>query len=412
MDRKIIEKYAELIVKTGVNMQKNKVLIITALVENYEFVEMLTEIAYREGAREVIPSWINEKMDRSKYLHAPDDLFDELPEYRKMFYLENVRKDACYIRLTGEDPDALKGIDQDRIMRYKRVLGEGIKEYRERLMANKNMWCVASAPTKAWAKKMFPDLSQEEAIEKLWEAILKTNRMYEEDPLAALEEHKKNLKNRTKFMNDNGFKFLKYSNGHGTDLTVELPKNHIWLGGSDVMEDGTEYMANLPTEEIFTLPKKDGVNGVVHSTKPLVYNGVLIDDFWIRFEAGKAVEYDANKGLEALKSLIDLDEGSAYLGEVALVPYHSPISEMDILFYNTLFDENASCHLALGEAYPVCIKDGENMNKDELEKNGVNSSLAHEDFMVGSADMKIVGIKESGEEVVVFEDGDFAYEKK
>ena len=236
--------------------------------------------------------------------------------------------------------------------------------------------------------------------------------MYEEDPLAALEEHKKNLKNRTKFMNDNGFKFLKYSNGHGTDLTVELPKNHIWLGGSDVMEDGTEYMANLPTEEIFTLPKKDGVNGVVHSTKPLVYNGVLIDDFWIRFEAGKAVEYDANKGLEALKSLIDLDEGSAYLGEVALVPYHSPISEMDILFYNTLFDENASCHLALGEAYPVCIKDGENMNKDELEKNGVNSSLAHEDFMVGSADMKIVGIKESGEEVVVFEDGDFAYEKK
>jgi aminopeptidase len=411
MDKKLIEKYAELIVKTGVNLQKNKILIVTALVENYEFVEMITEIAYKEGAREVIPNWIDEKIDRMKYTYAPDDLFDELPEYRKMFYLENVRKDACYIRLTGEDPDALKGIDQDKIMRYKRVLGQGVKEYRERLMSHKNIWCVASAPTKAWAKKMFPDLSVEEAIEKLWQAILKTNRMDEEDPLAALEIHKKNLKNRTKFMNDNCFKFLRYTNELGTNLTVELPEKHVWLGGSD-KTDGIEYMANLPTEEIFTLPKKDGVNGVVHSTKPLVYNGVLIDDFWIRFESGKAVEYDAKAGLEALKSLVELDQGSCYLGEVALVPYHSPISEMDILFYNTLFDENASCHLALGEAYPVCIKGGENMSKKELEKNGVNSSLAHEDFMVGSADMKIVGVKDSGQEVIVFENGDFAFEKK
>lgn len=412
MDKLKLEKYASLIVKTGVNIQKNQILVLSAPVENYEFVEMIAEMAYKEGAREVVLNWIDERVGRARYQYAPDDIFDEMPEYKKMFYLENVRKDACYIRLAGSDPDILKGIDQDKIMRTNRTFGENLKEYRERLMSNKNVWCVAAAPTKAWAKKMFPDLSDEDAIEKLWEAIFSTNRINEEDPLAAWATHKANLKRRMDFLNDNHFKYLKYSNELGTDLTIELPEKHVWMGGSEYMENGIEFMANLPTEEVFTLPKKDGVNGIVHSTKPLVYNGVLIEDFWLRLEAGKAVEYDAKNGLEALKSLLDLDEGSCYLGEVALVPFHSPISEMNILFYNTLFDENASCHLALGEAYPICVEGGEGMTKDELKENGVNSSIAHEDFMVGSKDLKIMGIKESGEEVVVFEDGDFAFESK
>ena len=411
MDKLNLEKYARLIVKTGVNIKKNQICVISAPVENHEFVEMIAEMAYQEGAREVVPNWIDERIGRSKYEYAPDDVFDEIPEYRKMFYLETVRKDACYIRLAGSDPDILKGIDQNKIMRTNRTFGENLKEYRERLMSDKNVWCVAAAPTKAWAKKIFPDLSEEDAVEKLWDAIFMTNRIDKEDPVAAWDDHKNNLKKRMAFLNENHFKYLKYSNSLGTDLNIELPEKHLWLGGQSYMKDGTEFMANLPTEEVFTLPKKDGVNGVVHSTKPLVYNGVLIEEFWLRLESGKVVEYDAKNGLEALKSLIDLDEGSCYLGEVALVPYHSPISEMNILFYNTLFDENASCHLALGEAYPICIEGGESMSKEDLVKNGKNDSIAHEDFMVGSSDLKVVGIKESGEEVLVFEDGDFVFEK-
>lgn len=410
MNRINLEKYARLIVKTGVNIQKNQILMITAPVENHEFVEIISEIAYKEGAREVVFNWLDEKIDRMKYLYAPNDIFDELPEYRKMFLLENARANACFIRLSGGDPDILKGVDQDKIMRNKKVFGRELKEYRERLMSNKNVWCVAAAPTKAWAKKMFNNLSQEEAVEKLWDAILTANRINEDDPFAAWEIHKKNLRKRMDFLNNHNFKKLIYSNNIGTNLEIELPENHVWLGGSEKQEDRIEFIANLPTEEVFTLPKKDGVNGEVYSTKPLVYNGVLIDEFWIKFESGKAVEYSAKKGIEALESLIKLDEGSCFLGEVALVPYHSPISEMNILFYNTLFDENASCHLAFGEAYPISLKDGENMTQEELKEKGVNSSIAHEDFMVGSIDLRIIGIKESGEEILVFNNGDFAFE--
>lgn len=411
MNEKYLEKYARLIVKIGVNIQKNQILVITAPVENHLFVEKIAEMAYLEGAREVIPNWIDERLERTKYLHAPDEIFDEFSEYKKMFYLENVRKDACYIRLSGNDPDILNGVKQDRIMRTHKAFGEALTEYRERLMKNKNVWCVASAPTKAWAKKMFPDDSEELAIEKLWDAIFKTNRIDQEDPVQAWEEHKENLNQRNKFLNDHHFEKLLYTNSLGTDLMIELPERHIWLGGSDVMDNGVEFMANLPTEEVFTLPKRDGVNGVVYSSKPLVYSGNLIDNFKLVFKDGKVVEYTAEKGLETLKSIIDLDEGSSRLGEVALVPFKSPISEMNILFYNTLFDENASCHLALGDAYPVSIVGGDNMTKEELKENGVNDSISHEDFMIGTEDLSIIGYKSDGTEVVVFENGNFAFEQ-
>jgi aminopeptidase len=409
MDKNLLRKYAEIIIKTGVNIQKNQLLVITAPVENYEIVEMISEIAYKEGARDVITNWNDERLDRVRYLHAPDDIFDEVPEWRKMFYLENVRKDAAYLRLSGSDPDILNGVEQDKIIRSSKAFGEALKEYRERLMANKNVWCVASAPTKAWAMKMFPGLSENEAKEKLWEAIFKANRIDREDPIVAIEQHKANLKKSIDFLNGHGLKKLTYKNNLGTDLVIDLSENHVWLGGSDFMENGIEFMANLPTEEVFTLPKKDGVNGIVYSSKPFVYNGTLIEDFNITFKDGKVVKYDARQGKEALKSLVELDEGSCYLGEVALVPYESPISQMNILFYNTLFDENASCHLALGEAYPICIKGGENMTKEELEKEGVNSSIAHEDFMVGTKDLSIIGIDKDDNEVVIFENGNFVY---
>jgi aminopeptidase len=406
----MLEKYARLIVRTGVSVQKDQIVVITAPVENYEMVEIVTEIAYLEGAREVIPNWIDEKMTRSKYLHAPDEIFDEFPEYKKAFYMENVKKDACYIRLSGNDPDMMEGIDQNKIMRVNKAFGKALLEYRERMMSNRNAWCVASAPTRAWAQKMFPDDHVEEAVEKLWTAIFKTNRVDTEDPVKAWDRHLTMLESRMDFLNKHHFKKLVYSNSLGTDVEIELPEKHIWLGGADTMDNGVKFVANLPTEEVFTLPKKDGVNGIVYSSKPFVYNGVLIDNFNITFKDGKVMDYQAERGAEALKSLVELDEGSCYLGEVALVPFHSPISEMNLLFYNTLFDENASCHLALGEAYPISVVGGEDMSKEELAANYVNTSIAHEDFMIGTADLRIVGYTYSGEEIVVFENGDFAFE--
>lgn len=410
MDRKKLRDYARLIVKMGVNVRPGQIVVVTSPVENHEMVELLAEIAYAEGASQVVPNWIDEKLNRMKLTNAPDEVIDEVPEYLKQFYLENVRKDACYIRLSGGDPDALKGVDQDRILRSNRALGHAIKEYRERLMANKNVWCVASAPTKAWARKMFPDLSEEVAVERLWEAIFTTNRIGEGDPVAAWRQHTAALRRRVDFLNSQHFTQLRYTNGLGTDLTVRLPEKHLWLGGSDVLEDGLEFVANLPTEEVFTLPDREGVDGIVYSSKPLVYNGVLIDGFWLRFESGRVIDFDAEMGKEALESLIAFDEGSDRLGEVALVPYHSPISEMDLLFYNTLFDENASCHFALGDAYPVSVVGGENMSREELLACGVNSSMTHEDFMVGTEDLLVVGTTTAGKEVVIIENGDFAFE--
>jgi aminopeptidase len=276
-------------------------------------------------------------------------------------------------------------------------------------MSNKNVWCVASIPTKPWAKKVFPDLSEEEAVEKLWENIFKTVRVDMEYPVAAWDEHKSNLKKSMEFLNNSKFKFLHYKNSLGTDLRIELPKDHIWLGGSDLTPEGVEFIANMPTEEVFTLPKKNGVNGVVWSSMPINRNGNIIDKFSLTFKEGRIVDFSAEEGYDVLKTLVETDEGSRYLGEVALVPYASPISKLGILFYNTLFDENASCHLAIGEAYPVCIKNGENMSKEELKKAEVNDSSVHVDFMIGTKDLEITGIAESGQEIPVFKDGNFAY---
>lgn len=252
-------------------------------------------------------------------------------------------------------------------------------------------------------------MPEEEAVKKLWEAILKTVRVDAEDPVAAWEEHKQNLKKSADFLNSNQFKYLHYKNAKGTDLKIELPENHIWLGGSEYTPEGLEFIANMPTEEVFTLPKKTGIQGKVVSSKPLNYNGNVIDEFSLTFKDGKIIDFTAKQGQEILKGLIETDEGSYYLGEVALVPYNSPISNSNILYFNTLFDENASCHLAIGKAYPVCIKDGENMDKKQLEALGVNDSLVHVDFMIGTKDLEITGTTAAGKEIPVFKNGDFVF---
>lgn len=304
--------------------------------------------------------------------------------------------------------ELLKDIDPKKIAVANKAASIGIREWRNYTMNDINSWCVLSIPTKNWAKRVFPNLSEDEALEKLWDAIFEATRIDLEDPVQAWQEHLDNLTAKVNFLNEKDFKSLHYKASNGTDLVVELPEGHIWAGGGGLNAKGTYFVANMPTEEVFTLPLKTGVNGVVYSSKPLNYGGKLIDEFKIQFKDGKAVAYEAKQGQEILEDLLKIDEGAKYLGEVALVPFNSPISQANIVFFNTLFDENASCHFALGKAYPTSIKDGAKMSEEELEAAGVNNSLTHVDFMIGTSDMSIVGERRNGEKIEIFKDGNWA----
>jgi|SRR5690554_2936386 len=409
MDNKLIQKYAQAIVKIGINIQKDQILVISAPIEGAEFVRLVTKYAYKAGAREVVIKWNDELSTKLRFLHANDEIFDEYPSYLKEFYLSYSRKGAAFLTIYASDPDLMKDINPSRMIRQQKVSSAAIKEFYDRQMANINSWCIVSIPTVSWAKKVFPKNNDNEAIELLWEAILKAARIYNEDPIQAWENHKDNLKKSMDFLNSHNFKKLKFKNQLGTNLEIDLPENHVWLGGSEYTPEKIEFIANMPTEEVFTAPHKLGVNGTVYSSKPLSYNGKLIVEFSITFEKGKIVDFTAQKGFETLKDLINTDEGSHYLGEVALVPHNSPISQSNILFYNTLFDENASCHLAIGRGYPTCVKNSEKMSPEEIEKAGINYSIVHEDFMFGTADLKITGITHDEKEIIIFNEGNFSY---
>lgn len=407
MDISLLENYAQLIIKIGLNIQKNQTLVITSPIEGAEFVRIVGEVAFNEGARDVVLNWGDEKFSRMRFLKAPEEVFEEFPQWKRDFYLHYIKEGAAFLSISASDPELFMDVDPSRMAKANKTTNTALREYRESIMSNKNTWCVASIPTLSWAKKVFPHLPQEKVINKLWSTILKAVRIDGGDFINQWKEHNKNLRKTREFLNNKNFKTLHYKNSLGTDLTVELPKDHLWLGGSEFTPAGIEFNANIPTEEVFTLPKKTGVNGKVVSTKPLNYNGNLIEDFSLRFKEGKIIDFTAEKGYETLKNIIETDEGSYYLGEVALVPYDSPISNLNILFYNTLFDENASCHFAFGKAYPVCLKDGQNMNKEELKKAGVNDSLVHTDFMIGSRDLEIVGTTWNGDKVEIFKNGNF-----
>ncbi len=408
MFEKRLRKYAELLVKTGINLKPNQLLVVRSPIECADFTRVVTEVAYANGAREVIVLWGDEKTNKIKYMMAPEEIFDEFPEWQKTFYVDYARNDAAFLSISASDPELMKEVDPTRMMRAQRASSTAIAEYRERLMNNVNVWCVASVPTVSWAEKVFSHETQDKAVEKLWDAILSAVRVDEEDPVAAWEVHKSALKKNMEALNQYDFKLLKYKNSIGTDLTIELPENHIWMGGSDFTKEGHEFIANMPTEEIFTAPKRDGVNGKVVSAMPFNLNGNIVDDFELIFKDGRIVDFNAKVGYDTLKNVIETDEGSHFLGEVALVPYDSPISNTNILFYNTLFDENASCHLAIGKAYPICVKGGEDMDSETLLKNGINDSMTHEDFMIGTADLDIIGITKDGREIQVFKDGNFS----
>ncbi len=410
MQKELLQKYAQLVVKVGVNLQKDQILVINSPIECADFARTIAEEAFAAGAHDVVVSWGDELLAHIRYAGGKKELFTEFPEWRRKFYTDYAEQGAAFVSIAARDPEIFKDIDPEKLKLSQQAAGAALLEYRARLMNNRNTWCVASVPTRSWAQKVFPAVSADEAVAKLWQAIFQTVRIEAgADPVAAWREHIAFLQKAAKFMNDNAFVSLHYTNGSGTDLTVELPKGHIWAGGAEDSELGVQFAANMPTEEVYTLPKREGVNGTVAASKPLNFNGNLIEGFKLTFQEGKVVDYSAEKGEEILKGLLETDEGARYLGEVALVPYDSPISQSGILFYNTLFDENASCHLALGKAYPTCIEGGESMDSVTLLQHGVNDSLLHEDFMIGTRDLDIVGTTKDGRQVQVFKDGNFAF---
>jgi aminopeptidase len=403
-----VYEYAKLVVEVGVNIQKGQKLYITSPIETADFARALTQAAYKVGAYKVHVNYVDEKINKITYEQAPKEALEEYPKWlvdgKEILASEN----AAFITISAQDPDLLKDVDPKRIGSYHKAAGKALENFRRYIQNGDVSWCVVSIPTASWSKKVFPEAKEaEEAISLLWDKIFIATRIYEENPIKAWKEHTKNLEEKTKFLNEQKITKLHYQS-EKTDLVVELPKGHIWQGGGSYNKVGTYYVANMPTEEVFTMPYKYGVNGKLASTKPLNYGGNLIDNFVLYFEKGKVVDYSAEMGYESLKELLETDEGSKYLGEVAIVPHHSPVSNTGIIFFNTLFDENASCHFALGSAYPDTIEGGVKMSKEELEEVGANTSLNHEDFMVGGEGLTIEATREDGTTFCLLRKGDWA----
>ena len=404
-----LREYARLLVRVGVNVQKDQRMVISSPVECAFFARMCAEEAYAVGCKEVVMNWTDDAMTRMKYLHAQEEVFDTVPEWRRHFFNDQAREGAAYLAISATDPENLKGVDTGRIVRAQRSSGKALKEFDRLQMCGGFPWCIASIPIPSWARRVFPDVPEEEAMEKLWDAIFSAVRISGDGRcVEKWHAHLDTLAKRLERMNALNFQSLHYTNALGTDLTVELPEGHVWEAGNDVTLSGQNYIANIPTEELFTSPLKTGVNGVVYASLPLAHDGCVIEGFHFVVKDGKIVEARAKKGEEALRAAISVDEGAGYFGEVALVPYDSPISRQKLLYYNTLFDENASCHLAFGEAYPECLRGGSEMSKEERKARGLNDSITHVDFMIGTPDLSIAGTTRDGKEVPIFIGGNFA----
>lgn len=410
VSEKMYDKLAKLVVEKGVNVQKDQPVVISANMQDLEFVKKLTRYAYEAGARSVEYEWHDNDLRKMSYQYMSDEALSEVPQwkYDKTKYQQD--KGACYISIDSDKPGALAEVDSKKINIANMAYYSKMADLMGYTMNNEGQWCVFGLPSLEWAKVVFPDLSDEEAFEKLGDAIFKVTRVSEDnDPIREWEEHDKEMMDHARKLNEYNFRKLHFTSELGTDLYVELVDDHIWGGGGNTTPKGVFFDPNMPTEECFCMPLKTGTNGIVYASKPLSYNGKVIEDFWFRFENGKVVDFDAKKEKESLKQLLDFDEGSRYLGEVALVPYDSPVSLSGILFFNTLYDENAACHLALGRPYPENIKGGADMDKEELLKHGANDSMQHEDFMFGTREMSVDGIKEDGTIVPVFRHGNFVF---
>ena len=406
MNKTILKQYARLIAETGVNVQKGQEVFITAGLDQPDFVAMVVDACYKRGASRVEVEWYHQPLEKLHVRHQSLKCLSELTDYQEARWKHWVDKLPCRIFLDSDDPDGLKGINQKKLALSRQRKLPLIKGYRDQ-MENKHQWCIAAVPGAAWAKKLFPDLSRHQAVERLWAAILSASRV-DGDPVAAWAAHNLSLAGHCAQLNALGIDRLHYTASNGTDLTVGMIPQAQFKGGGDTTLSGVFFNPNIPTEECFISPMRGMAEGVVYASKPLSYNGQLIDRFWIRFHEGKAVEWHADVNNEALTHIITMDEGSAYLGECALVPYDSPIQNSGLLFYNTLFDENAACHLALGMGFADTISGFESMTLEECRALGVNDSMIHVDFMIGTADLSIDAITRDGRTVPVFRDGNWA----
>jgi len=404
-----LQSYAELLLRKGVNLQPGQRLFVRkAPIEQPEFMRILAETAYRIGARHVEVFWADDRITRTRFELAPLESFSEYPQYQTDALVDGAKRGDAFIAITGANPSLLDGIESRKVSDAVRAENHAMSEFRSYSMRNAINWLVAAVPTTGWAGTVFPELSPHEAVERLWHEIFRLCRLDLDDPIEAWEHHAEEIARRTRYLNEKQYRSLQYR-ADGTDLTVGLPEGHAWHGVSSRTPSGVTFIPNMPTEEVFTLPHCKQVHGTVTATRPLAISGRTIDGFRLRFENGRAVEVSAEVGEETLRETIETDPGAARLGEVALVPHSSPISRSGLLFHNTLFDENASCHLALGRAYRFCLADGEELSGDEFSARGGNSSMVHYDFMIGSSEMDIDGVTSDGTREPLFRAGEWAF---
>lgn len=408
MKKTTMQKYARLIARKGINVQKNQEVIVNASLDQPEFVKMVVEECYRAGAKKVTVEWSYQPLTKLNYRYRSMKTLSTIEKWEEEKLAHRCDVLPAMIYIDSDDPDGLKGIDQNKVSKASQARYPILKPYIDK-MENKYQWCIAAVPGEAWAKKVFPGERVGKAVEKLWDAILYTSRADGDDPVQAWEDHNADLKARYDYLNSLGIESLHYTASNGTNFTVGLISDGLFLGGSEDTLGGVGFNPNIPSEEVFTSPMKGKADGIVYATRPLSYRGEIIDNFSVRFENGKAVEVHAEKGEELLKQMISMDENAAYLGECALVPYDSPIRNSEITFFNTLFDENACCHLALGRGFENCLKDYDKYTHEECRQKGINDSIIHVDFMIGSQDLDIDAHTADGRDVAIFRNGNWAF---
>lgn len=406
MELSRLKEYASLLALKGINVQKGEEVWINCQLDQVEFVRLVVEELYKGGAKKVRVDFSDDKITKIGYKYAKTSDLCKVPNYTIAEYKYMVKHHPSILHIISDDPDAFSGIKQDKLTKVTFAFRRKVKPYRDE-MDGKYKWCIAAVPSKAWAEKVFPDKKGEEAIEALWEAILSTSRV-DGHALDNWDKHNEELMVHRKLLAKLDLQYLEYKSANGTDFKVELMKGVLWGGGVEFTDKGLSYNPNIPSEEVFTSPKAGSIEGIVYSSKPLSYNGQIIDEFWLRFKDGKVAEVGAKKNQKLLEQMVSTDEGSRMLGEVALVPYDSPIRNSGILFYETLFDENAACHLALGHGFKELFPEGASISNEEAQRRGLNDSMIHVDFMIGTKDLEIVGTSFNGKKTTIFKDGNWA----
>ncbi len=407
MDIKTYKKIATLAVKVGVNLKKGQEVVIYISTRQNELAKYLVQACYKYGAKKVSVEWKNEEISKLNYRHQGMKSLTRIEPWEIEKEKNRAEKVPCLIHVIDDDPDAFASLNIEKINRAITARRKAIKKYRD-AVENINQWTIIAVPSKEWACKVFPNESIPNAQKKLWDAILKCMRIDQDDPVKAWKEHIQDLDTKAEKLNAMNLDYLQYKSANGTNLKLHLNPKHNWLSASETNLRGIEYVANMPTEEVYTMPLKDGVDGIVYSSKPLSYQGVVIENFYVKFEKGRVIEVKAERGQEMLEKLVSSDEGSHYLGEVALVPFNSPVNQCGCLFYETLFDENACCHLAFGQAFKSNLKDFDKMSEEDFKKVKYNDSIIHVDFMIGTKDLLIEGYDHKGNKHIIFKDGVWA----